>query len=306
MLARLKSAVRDRLGIGSLERRLQDVETSVSRDLAHAWKLLDGHEDRLGRIERLVRVATVMAWVEQATVTETQLISVVLPTRDRAAVLGRAIESVLGQRYGNWELLVCDDGSTDETAAVVEAVGDPRVRYLPDPAGRSGGSGAARNRGIEAARGQLIAYIDDDNRMHPLWLKCVAWAFEQRPDTEVLYGGIVIDNTGRLHLEPVQEMPSAWMESYDRDAVVSSNIADMSAIAHRAGLPEAHFDEELHTMGDWDLFLRLTAGREPLTLPAIACFYFTDAENRMSDLTDKHAQERPVIQSRGRRARERT
>jgi len=61
-----------------------------------------------------------------------------------------------------------------------------------------------------------------------------------------------------------------------------NNIADIGCIAHRAGLPEARFDESLREMGDWDLFLRLTRDAPPLALPAIACYYTTDAPNRLS------------------------
>jgi hypothetical protein len=304
MFSRLKSAARRRargqLGLTAIDRRLADFEAALDRDLGHAWKLLDGHEDRLARIERLVRVATVMSWVQQATLRTEPLISVVMPTHNRAGLLPRAIDSILAQEYGNWELLVCDDGSVDGTAAVMEAVDDRRVRYLPAPAA---GAGAARNRGLEAASGELIAYLDDDNRMHRLWLKCVAWAFEQRPDINVLYGGIVIDDTGRLHREPAHEMPSAWLESYDREAVVTHNVADASAIAHRAGLPEARYDEALTTTGDWDLLLRLTTHEDPLTLPAIACFYFTDAAERSSDQVEKNRSDRVAITERGRRMR---
>lgn len=306
MLARSRAAtaawLRDRLGIDRLGLRLDELEGNAARDFATVWRLLDGHEERIGRSERMISTATVMAWIDQAGLHGDPLVSVVLPTRDRASLLGRAVDSVIAQSYPNWELLVCDDGSRDETAELVAGIGDPRVRYLPDEAV---GVAGARNRGIAAAGGELIAYLDDDNRMHPNWLKSVVWAFEQRPEVEVLYGGIVIEDTARLHREPGQEMPSAWLEAYDPETILTSNVADTSAIAHRAGLPEAHFDETLQTMGDWDLFLRLTAEREPLTLPAIAGFYFTGAEGRISDLTAAHDSDRPVIQDNARRARSR-
>ena len=61
------------------------------------------------------------------------------------------------------------------------------------------------------------------------------------------------------------------------------NLADMGALAHRAGLPEARFDPALVCSGDWDLLLRLTGDRDPLVLPAIACIYATDAPGRLSD-----------------------
>ena len=70
-------------------------------------------------------------------------VSVVLPTYNRAPLLGRALRSVLGQSYGDFEVLVIDDGSTDETAGVVATFGDPRVRYVQ--LARNTGAGAARN-----------------------------------------------------------------------------------------------------------------------------------------------------------------
>ena len=69
---------------------------------------------------------------------------------------------------------------------------------------------------------------------------------------------------------------------YDYHAVAEANIADIGCIAHRADLAEARFDESLREFGDWDLFLRLTREMQPLSLPAIACYYTTDAPNRLS------------------------
>jgi hypothetical protein len=300
-VARLRHALvrraRSRLGVESLEARL----AAVDRDIAHVWTLLDGHEERLGRTERLIRVATVMAWIDQATLRTQPLVSVIVPTRDRAAFLPRAIESVVDQSYTNWELVISDDSEGDETAALVDVLDDSRVRYVR---GGPSNASAARNRGIDAARGELFAYLDDDNRMHPNWLKSVVWAFEQRPDAEILHGGITIDDTARLHGEAGNEMPSAWLDSYDRETVVTNNVADASAIAHRASLPNARFDESLRTMADWDFILQMTADRDPITLPAIACFYYTDADNRLSDEREQQAMERPEIQRRARALRD--
>jgi glycosyltransferase involved in cell wall biosynthesis len=280
--------------------RLTQLERRYDADVAQVWKLLDGQERRLGRAERLIRTATVMEWIEQATLNTNPLVSVIVPTRDRTETLRRALDSVVAQSYANWELIVSEDGATDETAGLVAGFDEPRLRYLR---GAPGGASAARNRGIAAARGALITYLDDDNRMHPNWLKSVVWAFEQRPDAAILYGGIAIDDTARLHGDGGREMPSAWLESYDRDAVLQSNVADTSAIAHRASLPDARFDESLRTMADWDFLLRMTADRDPLTLPAIACFYYTDAAHRLSDERERQRVDRPVIQSRARARR---
>jgi glycosyltransferase involved in cell wall biosynthesis len=81
------------------------------------------------------------------------IVSVLIPTYNRAALLGRAIRSVLGQCYRDFELFVIDDGSSDVTPIVVAGFGDQRVRYLPLPCNT--GAGAARNAGIRAARGEV-------------------------------------------------------------------------------------------------------------------------------------------------------
>jgi glycosyltransferase involved in cell wall biosynthesis len=295
------SGLRRRLRAPRLEDELKRLEAAHSRDINHAWGLLDGHETRLARIERQVRIATVMAWIRQATLAAEPLVSIVIPTRDRAAVLPRAIASVVAQSYPNWELLVCEDGGSDEIAAVVGSFGDPRVRHVP---GRPEGVGAARNRGLDAAAGELIAYLDDDNRMHPDWVRSVVWAFEQRPAERSLYGAIVIDDTARHHGVEGAEMPSSWLEAYDPETIADANVADTSAIAHRAGIAEARWDEELVVMSDWDLIMRLGAVRAPLMLPAIACFYYSDVEGRLTGREADHERDRARIQRRAAAARQ--
>ena len=89
------------------------------------------------------------------------LVSVVLPTYNRAGTLARAVRSVLGQTYRNIELIVVDDGSNDETANVIESFDDPRLKYIPFAVNR--GASAARNEGLRAATGEFIAFQDSDD-----------------------------------------------------------------------------------------------------------------------------------------------
>jgi glycosyltransferase involved in cell wall biosynthesis len=207
------------------------------------------------------------------------LVSVVLPTRDRRDFLPRAIDSVQKQSYRNWELLIVDDGSVDGTAEFLAGLAGERLRCFRH---HGAGACAARNVALAQARGALIAYLDDDNMMHPGWLKAVVWGFEQRPEANVLYGAYVVDDAGRIFRKKSGDLPRLFFLPYDHHQVARRSIADIGAIAHRAGLPEARFDESLREMGDWDLFLRLTRTAPPLALPAIACFYTTDAPNRLS------------------------
>jgi glycosyltransferase involved in cell wall biosynthesis len=230
--------------------------------------------------QRQLQVRTVMDWIAHTEVAPELLISVVLPTRDRCQLLPRAIASVKAQTYSQWELLVVDDGSVDGTQHLLSAENDPRVRSFH---ARGGGVCAARNVALQHARGDVIAYLDDDNIMHPQWLKSVVWALAQRPDAKVLYGAFVVDDIARIDRRGSGELPRLYFWRYDHQSVARDNIADISCIAHRSKLPEARFDESLREMGDWDLFLRLTRDASPLALPAVACFYTTDAPNRLSN-----------------------
>ena len=95
------------------------------------------------------------------------LISVILNTYNRPALLSRAVESVLAQTHADFELVVADDGSTDHTPDVVAAFGDRRLRYVrQDNAGLS----AARNLGVAASSGRYVTFLDDDDEALPGWL----------------------------------------------------------------------------------------------------------------------------------------
>jgi len=228
--------------------------------------------------ERQLRIRTVMEWVALATVPEEPLVSVIMPTRDRAAFVRRAYASLAAQSYGHWELLVVDDASVDDTQALVAAIDDDRVRLCV-----AAGLGAcgARNVGLDHVKGDLVAYLDDDNLAHPDWLKAVVWAFAQRPDVDVLYAGFVIDDLGRVDGAGGGDLPHVIFQPYDHSDVSHTMVSDMSAIAHRAGV-DARFDESLREMGDWDFLLQATKDKPPLVLPFLACSYMTDAPNRLS------------------------
>ena len=92
-------------------------------------------------------------------------VSVVIPTYNRAGMLPRAMDSVLAQTYDDLELVVVDDGSTDDTEAVVTGYDDPRVRYVAHETNR--GANVARNTGIEAAAGEYVAFLDSDDEWRP-------------------------------------------------------------------------------------------------------------------------------------------
>lgn len=266
VLNRLVAALEWRLGLDKIHARLKSVET------------------RADSVAPMATTWAVSNWIQHARLDESPLVSVILATRNRSGLLRRAVASVVAQEYRHWEIIIIDDDSTDDTPETIGSLktnlGDEKIRTLRIP---RGGVCAARNHGLALARGEFVAYLDDDNAMHPLWLKAVVWAFLQRADVDVVYGGIMVDDYSRLHRRGSGELPSYHLNPFDAQALRSFNLADIGAIAHRHQISDARFDESLQGLGDWDLLLRLTREKPPLVLPVIACFYTTTALNRLSE-----------------------
>ena len=93
------------------------------------------------------------------------LVSVIMPCYNAADYIGETIESVLAQTYENWELLIVDDGSTDDSLSVIARYNDPRIRVLKTA--ENSGAAVARNVAIEAAHGRFMAFLDSDDLWHP-------------------------------------------------------------------------------------------------------------------------------------------
>lgn len=264
--------------------------TTSSRALA-IGKRLDDHVQRLVDnsfdLERWSEIEAVSRWIAATDQLESLTISIVMPTRNRASLVPCAIGSVMSQDYGRWELIIVDDASTDDTPSILEkAASDPRVVTLRSPGGNAG---IARNLALEHATGDVVVYLDDDNRMHPMWLKAVAWAFTELPDTQVAYGARLIDDWDHVRHLDGPGLPGLHFERFDRHIIRQRNQVDMGAIAHRPS--SARFDDALHQYGDWDLFLQLTLEHDPLELPVVALLYTSRVAGRLSDVGNNEAEE---------------
>ena len=109
-------------------------------------------------------------------------VTVVVPTFNRAGLIGQAIDSVLAQTFQDFEIIVVDDGSTDGTEAVVREYGD-RVRYIWTP---NGGSGHARNVGMQHARGRFFTFLDSDDLLYPYALELQTGLLERFPEVAMV------------------------------------------------------------------------------------------------------------------------
>jgi glycosyltransferase involved in cell wall biosynthesis len=182
------------------------------------------------------------------------LLSVVIPAFNRERYVVEAIESVLGQDWPIDEIVVVDDASTDETAA--RASGFEKVRVVRQP--RRTGTAGARNAGIAASHGDLVAWLDSDDRWLPHHCSTVVPLLERFPESVLAFGNVEFVGQ-RRGLWPVFEFPEAapfdaFQYSFER------NVPPMMAtIIRRNALVEiGGFDESLSCSVDFDLFLRLS------------------------------------------------
>ncbi|HEY1956547.1 MAG TPA: glycosyltransferase family 2 protein [Polyangiaceae bacterium] len=125
------------------------------------------------------------------------MISLVMPTYNRRATIGRAIASVRAQTHAEWELVIVDDGSIDDTASVVAAFRDARIRFVREP--ENAGVTAARNRGLDEARGDFIGMLDSDDELVPRALETLLGALRTvSPRLDAISCNCVDSLTGRF------------------------------------------------------------------------------------------------------------
>jgi glycosyltransferase involved in cell wall biosynthesis len=182
------------------------------------------------------------------------LVSVIIPTHNRAGWVGEAIGSVLVQTYKPIELIVVDDGSTDHTSQVVQALGSA-LTYLPQP---QAGVSAARNRGVAVSHGELVAFLDSDDLWQPEKVAAQVEVLRQQPQTQVCYTDeIWIRHGVRVNPKHIHHKCSGWMflESLPRCLISPSSVMLRRSLWDRLG----GFDERLPACEDYDLWLRLTA-----------------------------------------------
>ncbi len=179
--------------------------------------------------------------------------SVIIPVYNRAHVLARALRSVLDQSFQDFEIVVVDDGSSDDPAQVIAHFADPRIRYIRQ---RNRGGGAARNAGIDAAEGRFIAPLDSDDEFLPGHLARMKAVVENTTEL-VGYARVLVNRgDGRMLLKPPRAIrPGEHMATYllcDRGFVPTITVTVERNIARRV-----RYSEYLRFGEDTDFAIRL-------------------------------------------------
>ena len=182
-------------------------------------------------------------------------VSVILPTRNRAHLLPRAIRSVLGQSFPDWELLVVDNGSTDGTEVLVRHFQkqDARISYLAEA---KRGLPRARNRGLKEAQGEWVAFLDDDDEWLPERLSRQITFLESHPEIGLLYSQAHVKNAKgeTIGLKPSAAPVFTFEELLERNSIPLPTVMVRRQCLEKVG----GFDETLGFVEDYDLWLRIS------------------------------------------------
>jgi glycosyltransferase involved in cell wall biosynthesis len=183
----------------------------------------------------------------------TPFFSVIVPVFNRAPVLGAALRSVLAQSCQDFEIIVVDDGSSDNPRAVIESMGDPRIRFVRQ---ENQGGGTARNTGINAAQGRFIAPLDSDDTFLPHHLQSMKTLLEGTRKV-VGYARILVDRgDGRTMLKP----PRAIRADEDMGEYVLCErgfVPTITTVVEREMAQRVRYHPKLRAAEDVDFAIRL-------------------------------------------------
>lgn len=211
----------------------------------------------------------------------TPLVSVVVPTHDRAGIVGRAVQSALAQTVEDLEVLVVDDGSTDGTPSVLAELAACDTRVRPIRLDRPRGAPAARNRGIDEAVGRFVAFLDDDDEWLPHKLERQLAVMDQDPSLVLVScHHALVDDRGREH--PYRG-PTSCTAAQLRwaDFLGGSSLGVVRRAAFPGGLPR--FDPELRTCQDWDYWVRCADAGPVAVVPEVLCRYAAGDGDRLTN-----------------------
>ncbi|ERJ05404.1 glycoprotein 3-alpha-L-fucosyltransferase [Halorhabdus tiamatea SARL4B] len=206
-------------------------------------------------------------------------VSIVIPTYNRASVLPRAVRSVLDQTFDDCEVIIVDDGSTDETPEIVDSFSEDRIRYLRFSENQ--GANAARNAGVEVAKGDYIAFLDADDEWRPAKLERQVEVFEQAPKSVgLVYTGIVHnDSNGNITGRSIPEHSGDVLARLMR----GNFIGTFSSVMVRSQvMNDISLNEELPSWQDWYFYLDVAEewSVESVSKPLVVKYF--DIDNRIS------------------------
>jgi glycosyltransferase involved in cell wall biosynthesis len=211
--------------------------------------------------------------------------SIIIPTYNRAHLISKAIDSVIAQTFENWELIVVDDGSTDNTKELTLSYQekDLRIQYIyQENSERS----AARNKGIEQAKGHYICFLDSDDYYLKERLKGLFDYIHKEKETKhFYYTAITYDYNGRLEERPERKRGEENVFEF----IVQAIIGAPQAVLSKEILSKERFNPKWRIGEDMELWLRLAKINEPIFIENQATVVATEHDDRSVNLKKYNA-----------------
>ncbi|WCP14234.1 hypothetical protein sphantq_02678 [Sphingobium sp. AntQ-1] len=225
------------------------------------------------RLDCFVQITTTLSRIDQAREGQLPkvgpLVSIIMPAHNREDLIDDAIQSALAQSYKNFELIICDDCSKDDTVAVIKSFKDPRIVLTRHQEQK--GAAAARNSSLKLARGEIIAYLDSDNVWHPRYLEIMLEELANWPGNMSAYAGYFDIDIG----EDTIRIKKAEIKGFHLEDQVVLPFVDLNSFMHRRQLYDVlgGFDERLARRQDYDMIARYCWLREPRVVPQVLNLY---------------------------------
>ena len=213
---------------------------------------------------------------------EKPLVSVILPNYNRKDRVLVAINSVLNQSYENFELIIVDDASNDESRDVLNSLDDDRIKLIFHDENK--GVSASRNTALKQAKGEYVAYLDSDNEWEKNYLSSMIGAFLKLPDADAVYSGQI------LYTEFDSKPYAVRFGSFNKSLLHNHNYIDLNCFCHKLNVYDkiGGFDESLLKLVDWDLILRISNHFKIYSVPILECKYYNHTSDvRLRDIYKK-------------------
>lgn len=206
------------------------------------------------------------------------LVSIIMPTYNREDIILNAINSVLNQTYENWELIIIDDGSTDNTLNLLNNIQNTKIKILSYSTNK--GHSFARNEGLKKTTGKYVMYLDSDNEWDSRYIETMVGAFLELPDADAIY-------SGQLLYENYDSKPHAIrFGSYNKPLLHNRNYIDINCFSHKNYIYDVMggFNEDLIKLVDWEFILRISNEFKIYSIPVLLSkYYISNSSNRVTD-----------------------
>lgn len=209
------------------------------------------------------------------------MFSVVIPLYNKELSISNTIQSVLNQTFQDFEIVVVNDGSTDNSLQVVEQINDSRIRIITKP---NGGVSSARNRGIKEAKYDWIAFLDGDDAWDQEYLSEINNLITNYPEARIFSTNYArINNRNEILNIRTSSVNKGYITDYFSANNYQSIVCSSAIVFKKSCITDGiHFNENLSFGEDLDFWIKLLKNNILAYSPKILSFYRVDSENRSS------------------------